>query len=153
MKSYFLPSSTSYANSGATGEEKELVSARLRLFYTFFALKEAYIKMTGEALLAGWLRELEFRGVRAPVETEEGEWGEVVRDVEVWFRGRRVEGLRVEVVGFGRDFVVALVGRGLGGEGKGEGTLLGRGMKEVSIERDVRVCADGRCGCLDDRHG
>jgi hypothetical protein len=26
--------------------------------------------------------------------------------------------------------------------------LLGEGMVEVSIERDVRPCAEGWCGCL-----
>jgi len=61
----------------------------------------------------------------------------------------RVQGLRVEVVGFGREFVVAMVGRGLDLDGQGQGALLGAGLREVDIERDVRACAEGRCGCLD----
>ncbi|KAI9819079.1 MAG: hypothetical protein M1826_001209 [Phylliscum demangeonii] len=43
-----------------------IIDAKLRRFYTFWALKEAYVKFVGEALLADWLRELEFRSVRAP---------------------------------------------------------------------------------------
>lgn len=149
----FLSSPPS-SGDGASPEDTELrlIEARLRRFYTFWALKEAYIKMTGEALLAGWLRELEFGNVIAPGVAEEGSWGEVERGVQVCFRGRKVEGLRVEVVGFGREYVVAMVGRGLDGEeeeGQGKGPWLGGGMREVDIERHVRACAEGRCGCLD----
>ncbi|CAK7562853.1 MAG: hypothetical protein SEPTF4163_000709 [Sporothrix epigloea] len=39
---------------------------RLRLFYGLWCLREAYVKMTGEALLAEWLAELEFRALRVP---------------------------------------------------------------------------------------
>ncbi|KAI5305789.1 hypothetical protein KEM55_008843, partial [Ascosphaera atra] len=42
------------------------IEYRLRLFYTYWALKEAYIKMTGEALLAPWLRDLEFVDLEVP---------------------------------------------------------------------------------------
>ncbi|KAF7508375.1 hypothetical protein GJ744_009366 [Endocarpon pusillum] len=105
MKSYVPPRSLPVGEAAG-------IAAKLRYFYTFWALKEAYIKMTGEALLAGWLRELEFRDVRVPAVAEEGRWGEVESGVQVWMQGRRIEGLRVEVVGFGREYIVALVGRG-----------------------------------------
>ncbi|CAK7244406.1 MAG: hypothetical protein STHCBS139747_005944 [Sporothrix thermara] len=39
---------------------------RLRLFYGLWCLREAYVKMTGEALLAEWLADLEFRDFRVP---------------------------------------------------------------------------------------
>lgn len=143
----YSPSPSSLSSGEHTGEEA-VVQAKLRRFYTFWALKEAYIKMTGEALLAGWLRDLEFRNVKAPLVAEEGRWGQVEAGVENWFRGQRVEGLRVEVVGFGRDYVVAMVIGGLGPQEE-EGLLLGRGMREVDIE-NVRLCAEGRCGCLGD---
>ncbi|EXJ82692.1 hypothetical protein A1O3_06506 [Capronia epimyces CBS 606.96] len=54
-------SSADTANGEAT-----LVSLKLRRFYAYWALKEAYIKMVGEGLLANWLRELEFLNVVAP---------------------------------------------------------------------------------------
>ncbi len=156
MKSYVPPPPPRSPPVG----QAEAVAAKLRYFYTFWALKEAYIKMTGEALLAGWLRELEFRQVRVPAVAEEGRWGVVEAGVQVWMGGRRVEGLRVEVVGFGREYVVAMVGRGLdgygdgGGDGKGQrGLLLGEGMEEIDIEGCLKDCAEGRCGCLDERNG
>src|SRR2546421_1918132 len=46
-------------------EEAE-TSAKLRRFYTYWSLKEAYIKMVGEGLLASWLRELEFSDIVPP---------------------------------------------------------------------------------------
>lgn len=100
--------------------------------------------MTGEALLAGWLRELEFRNVKAPDVADDGGWGKVEELVEVFFRGARVEGSRIEVVGFGRDYIVALVGRGL----DDQGMLMGRGIRKVDVEREVKACAGGSCACL-----
>ncbi|KEF52136.1 uncharacterized protein A1O9_11762 [Exophiala aquamarina CBS 119918] len=70
-------SSSSSEGRGATTEAARLRRAReneakvtqlkLRRFYAYWALKEAYIKMVGEGLLASWLKELEFLDVTAPV--------------------------------------------------------------------------------------
>jgi 4'-phosphopantetheinyl transferase len=79
-----------------SGEERTfdsdlLIDAKLRRFYTFWCFKEAYIKLDGEALLAKWIPQLEFRNVRAPRPgtvarcSTHGMWGERVGDVEVWF--------------------------------------------------------------------
>lgn len=46
--------------------EARLIELKLRRFYAYWSLKEAYIKMVGEGLLASWLRELEFLNVVAP---------------------------------------------------------------------------------------
>lgn len=68
-----------------------LIDAKLRRFYTFWCYKEAYIKLDGEALLAKWIPQLEFRNVRAPRAgtvprcSTHGTWGERVSDAEVWF--------------------------------------------------------------------
>lgn len=83
------------------------VETGLRTFYAYWALKEAYAKMTGEGLLADWLKELEFRNVNVPGKGERGGWGQAVGDVEVWLRGERVDGVRVELIGLGDDYVVA----------------------------------------------
>ncbi len=50
----------------ARAGELTQVQAKLRRFYTYWSLKEAYIKMVGEGLLASWLLELEFEDVVAP---------------------------------------------------------------------------------------
>ncbi|KAL1991275.1 hypothetical protein VTN49DRAFT_5779 [Thermomyces lanuginosus] len=136
-------------------EESEAVERGLRLFYSYWALKEAYIKMTGEALLAPWLRELEFTNVRAPepVRDKDGtRWGEPYRDVQIWLHGQRVENVRIELVAFERDFLVATAARG--GQVGAAATSTGesdpwREMQEIDIERDVAPCARGECRCAD----
>ena len=107
-----------------------IVEAKLRRFYTFWALKEAYVKMTGEALLAPWLKQVEFRNVRSPMpslssasETPplgskgdarkggerkvHGDWGEVIQDVQIWKDGHRVEDVYVELQAFEKNYIIA----------------------------------------------
>lgn len=50
----------------ARDTEARATQLKLRRFYAYWALKEAYIKMVGEGLLADWLKELEFLDVVAP---------------------------------------------------------------------------------------
>ncbi|KAL1842780.1 hypothetical protein VTJ49DRAFT_4265 [Mycothermus thermophilus] len=97
---------------------------KLRYFYAFWALREAYVKMTGEALGAPWLAELEFRGVRPsqPMEVwevkpgedddeAEGEEGiapyEVVHDMEIWFKGERLRDVNMSLRSVGQDYMIA----------------------------------------------
>ncbi|KAF2660309.1 4'-phosphopantetheinyl transferase [Lophiostoma macrostomum CBS 122681] len=105
-----------------TGERRTLTSdllidAKLRRFYTFWCYKEAYIKLDGEALLAKWIAELEFRNVRAPVEgtvarcSTLGSWGERVGDAEVWFKQRRLEDVKIEIQAFEEDFMVGVAAK------------------------------------------
>lgn len=136
-----------------------------RLFYTYWALKEAYIKMTGEALLASWLRELEFNNVIAPsptpaAESGDGVFGEPYTGVKTTLKGDVVEDVRVEVVALEHDFLFATAARGgglgadsrAGGEGEGENKNAGKDpwmpFEKLDIERDIRACATGVCNCL-----
>ncbi|KIW14840.1 hypothetical protein PV08_07625 [Exophiala spinifera] len=57
---------TSVTAQGGRGREAKTIEQKLRRFYAYWALKEAYIKMVGEGLLASWLRELEFLDVVPP---------------------------------------------------------------------------------------
>ncbi|KAI9837832.1 MAG: hypothetical protein M1819_006766 [Sarea resinae] len=103
--------------SGAMNEkesEKEVLDMKLRLFYAHWCLKEAYIKMQGEALLADWLQELEFRDVRAPRPSPPSSstlgkdaWGEVVSDFSIWRAGKKVEGVKMELCAFEERFMIA----------------------------------------------
>ncbi|KAF2842932.1 4'-phosphopantetheinyl transferase [Patellaria atrata CBS 101060] len=94
-----------------------LIDAKLRRFYTFYCHKEAYIKLTGEAMLADWLQELEFRNVRSPKPgtvarcSTHGRWGEKANDVEVWLHGRRVEDVKMEIQAFEEDFMISIAAR------------------------------------------
>ncbi|BDD63094.1 hypothetical protein MAP00_008036 [Monascus purpureus] len=147
--------------------EEEAVKSALRLFYTYWALKEAFIKMTGEALLAPWLRELEFTDVRAPERpghegsnldrsSSRSKWGVPYTGTQTWLYGKKVQEVRVEIVGFEDDYLVATAARG-GGIGADNRPVRNglisdpwRDLEEVDIERHIAPCATGRCRCLSD---
>ena len=111
-----------------------IIEAKLRRFYTFWALKEAYVKLTGEALLAPWLKQVEFRNVRSPMpsvhlplssasgtlplgskgdarnEKERrvhGDWGEVVQDVQIWKDDHRLVDVYLELQAFEKNYIIA----------------------------------------------
>lgn len=94
-----------------------LIDAKLRRFYTYWCYKEAYIKMDGEALLATWIKELEFRNVRAPKSgvvarcSTHGTWGESVNDVEVWFRRDKLDNIRMEIQAFEENFMISVAAK------------------------------------------
>ncbi|KAI9767897.1 MAG: hypothetical protein M1840_005390 [Geoglossum simile] len=92
-----------------------VVEAKLRRFYAYWCLKEAYIKMSGEALLAKWLRDLEFQNVRAPRPNQSRDagsssgFGDVIRDVEVLFKGKLVGSVSMELQAFEAQYMIATV--------------------------------------------
>lgn len=95
---------------GAT--PKEITDFKLRCFYTLWCLREAYVKMTGEALLAPWLKVLEFRNFRPPkpqqsfaASDSRADGEDVIRDVEVWFEGKRVEDANVCLRALGPNYM------------------------------------------------
>lgn len=94
-----------------------LINAKLRRFYTFWCYKEAYIKMDGEALLATWIPELEFKHVRAPVPgtplrcSTHGVWGERVSDAEAWLKHTQLNQCRVEIQAFEENFMIGVAAR------------------------------------------
>ncbi|KAL1964955.1 hypothetical protein VTN77DRAFT_6155 [Rasamsonia byssochlamydoides] len=146
---------------------QQAIKSRLRLFYAYWALKEAYIKMTGEALLAPWLRELEFTNVVAPEPSSSSSWSEPYTGVQTWLYGKKVEGVRIELVAFEKDYLVATAARG-GQFGvrrshcpREEGSTNvpnddnddddpWKDLEPVDIEKDITACARGHCHCLDD---
>jgi 4'-phosphopantetheinyl transferase len=146
------------AQDGA--RETEAVEYGLRLFYTYWALKEAYIKMTGEALLAPWLRELEFTDVVAPApapapgQGSAGGWGEPYTGIKTWLYGKRVEDVRIEVVAFEKDYIFATAARGAGlgplEESAGVSVSVDPWMhiEKLDIDKDIAPCATGVCQCV-----
>ncbi|BCS26360.1 4'-phosphopantetheinyl transferase family protein [Aspergillus puulaauensis] len=154
------------SNTTSNGSVNARAEYGYRLFYTYWALKEAYIKMTGEALLASWLRELEFNDVIAPspaptAESGDGKFGEPYTGVRTTLKRDVVEDVRVEVVALENDFLFATAARGGGlGAGSRPGGEEGEGGSEsadqdpwmpfekLDIERDIRPCATGVCNCL-----
>lgn len=105
---YQVPGAAPGLPAGATAEQ--VTDARLRCFYTLWCLREAYVKMTGEALLAPWLRVLEFRDFRPPQPTQSfgasSQGGpDVVKEHDIWFRGTKVEDANVCLRSLGPDYM------------------------------------------------
>jgi 4'-phosphopantetheinyl transferase len=105
-----------------------IIDAKLRRFYTFFCLKEAYIKLVGEGLLAPWIKECEFRNVHAPTpgSSTQGAWGgrtsggrsfvskmlntpriDEAENMEIWLNGEEVHDVITEVQAFEEDYMIA----------------------------------------------
>lgn len=72
---------------------------RMRHFYTLWCLREAYVKMTGEALLAPWLKSLEMRRFAPPEDAP-------VERTEIWFEGRRLDDVDLHLVNVLDDFII-----------------------------------------------
>jgi hypothetical protein len=113
-----------------------IIDAKLRQFYTFFCLKEAYIKLVGEGLLAPWIKECEFRNVHPPTAgtvarcSTMGSWGGKTtggrsaiqsakakrsklpiaageEEIEIWLHGEEVHDVITEVQAFEENFMIA----------------------------------------------
>ncbi|KAK3903695.1 hypothetical protein C8A05DRAFT_43119 [Staphylotrichum tortipilum] len=88
--------------------DEEVSDGRLRAFYSLWAMREAYVKLTGVALLADWLRLLEFRDFIPPRPsigwgTQEG--FDVIGDTEMYFKGVRVRDISLSLRSLGDDFM------------------------------------------------
>ena len=119
------------------GTQQEDIRAKLRHFYAHWCLKEAYVKMTGEALLASWLKDLEFRNVEVPLPGTQmqaggqagGDWGQTCGSVEIWFYGKRVTDVNLEIQAFREDYMIATASSSVKFE-------LAE-FEELDVERDV----------------
>ncbi|POR33289.1 L-aminoadipate-semialdehyde dehydrogenase-phosphopantetheinyl transferase, partial [Tolypocladium paradoxum] len=89
----------------------------LAYFYSLWCLREGYVKMTGDALLAPWLRELDLRYFAPP-----GEAPPEDRALEVWFRGKRVDDVDMRLEWLLDEYMVCTAVRwGKTPDGPGEG--------------------------------
>ncbi|RMD39523.1 hypothetical protein DV735_g5611, partial [Chaetothyriales sp. CBS 134920] len=116
-----------------------IIQARLRRFYALWALKEAYIKMVGEGLLAEWLTSLEFEN---DLKWTPGRLA--VRDIRAVLDGRLVEGVQLALVAYEDDFLFATAMRGVV-EPAGADTS----WRRLDLGLDIRPCAEGRVVCVD----
>jgi 4'-phosphopantetheinyl transferase len=94
-------------------DSDSVVDKKLRRFYAMWCLREAYVKMTGEALLAPWLKDLEISDVKAPDAASNIQdanlltRGEVVKDFEICFKGRKITDVKMELSALGPAYMVA----------------------------------------------
>ncbi|KAF4446646.1 null pigmentation [Fusarium albosuccineum] len=108
-------------NPGAVVSDRDRA---LRSFYALWCLREAYVKMTGEALLASWLGDLEMRGFAPPEDMH--------RAQEVWFRGDKVQDVDIQLVPLLDEFMVSTAVRnGDNGEGIQVGEFQALDMDQI----------------------
>jgi 4'-phosphopantetheinyl transferase len=103
---------------------ESIISFGLRLFYSYWALKEAYLKMTGEALLAPWVKTLEFKNVFPPepissvanananASLDLNQWGPIYPHVVVTRDGAELGNVRLQLQAFETDFIIATAALG-----------------------------------------
>jgi 4'-phosphopantetheinyl transferase len=117
-----------------------IIDAKMRRFYALWCVREAYIKMTGDALLAEWLRELEFRNLKIPrpnpaAADEDLTPGEVVTEFEIYVAGKRIEDVRMELRAYGRSYMVASAVR-LQPVARVEEVMFS-GYEKLDLEKDI----------------
>jgi len=115
--------------------------AKLRAFYALWALREAYVKLTGEALTASWLRDLEFKNFRPTrptagwdVPANEHEGDEVIRNFDMRMHGTKIEDVNMCLRSIGPDYMVATAVRTRNRPQDGLGWNLGP-YEEVTLEQ------------------
>ncbi|KAK8000204.1 phosphopantetheinyl transferase [Apiospora arundinis] len=114
-REFAAAASASVSAAGGPTTSEKVADAKLRAFYALWCLREAYVKMTGEALLAPWLGDLNFVKVRAPepVMAEGGAFqqgadgtGEVITAHEVTFEGDKVHDANICLRSLGPDYML-----------------------------------------------
>jgi len=122
-----------------------VVDKKLRRFYAMWCLREAYVKMTGEALLAPWLKDLEISEAQAPDAATDIQdlssltRGDVVRDFEIFFKGRTVTDVKMELSALGPAYMVA----GSLRIPKGNLDLRLGPWQQLRLEEDILAVAEG----------
>ncbi|KXJ93991.1 phosphopantetheinyl transferase [Microdochium bolleyi] len=107
--------------AGRSASSAGVIDAKLRAFYALWCYREAYVKMTGDALLATWLNDLEFRDFRAPEKggsgglsssagsasfTQVGQpESQVQRDCVILLHGQEVDDANVCLRSLGADYM------------------------------------------------
>ena len=95
-----------------SGDPQAEIAAKVRHFNLHWAMKEAYVKMTGEGLPARWIKDLEFLNVRTPRRAKElnveSEYGEAISDVEIYLYSERVRDVKLEVQAVRDDAFLAV---------------------------------------------
>ena len=122
-----------------------IIEAKVRRFYAMWCLREAYVKMTGDALLASWLKELEISDVKVPaalqgVGLDSIEEGETIDSFRIHLKDKLVTNVKMELTALGKDFMIGgaiSICSGVDGSGLKLGS-----WKALDIEKDVLAFAE-----------
>lgn len=122
---------------------KGSLEEQIRTFYAYWALKEAYVKLEGEALLADWLKETEFRNVTVPPPASSkvdvaGSDTLMKSTIEVWFRGKKQEDVGMFLKPFEDNYLIATAAKKVE-KSKFAGLPP---MKVLDLENDILPFAD-----------
>ncbi|XMA14702.1 hypothetical protein WAI453_007493 [Rhynchosporium graminicola] len=121
-----------------------VIEKQLRKFYAVWCLREAYVKMTGDALLAPWLKELEILLVNPP-NAKEGldatslEQGDRIRQFANYFQKKVVMDVTMELTPIGKHYMIA-GSIHVPEELKDERAKLGK-WQQLDFEKDVLAFA------------
>lgn len=129
------------ADMNAMKSASGTLDEQIRTFYAYWALKEAYVKLEGEALLADWLKETEFRNVTVPPPVSKADVAssEIRKStIEVWFRGERQSDVEMFLEPFEDNYLIATAAKKVK-DSKFAGLP---GMKVLDLENDVLPFAD-----------
>lgn len=115
-----------------------VIEAKLRRFYAMWCLRETYVKMTGEALLASWLKDLEISNVQTPAAKDSAdpfslEAGDVARDFKIAFKRKPVKDVNMELSALGLAYMVGGCVR--------PSAVMGKWL-ELNLETDVLDIAE-----------
>lgn len=89
-----------------------VIDKKLRMFYAMWCVRETYVKMTGEALLAPWLKDLEIKDVQPPAAAHDIrdqnslEVGESKNSFPIFFKGRRTNDVEMELTALGPHYMI-----------------------------------------------
>ena len=89
-----------------SSDQRAVTDAKLRRFFAFWCLKEAYIKLEGEGLLNPWLKEVDFRNLTCPSAADKQQFGEIVDNVEVYIREQRVEDVKLVLQAYEDNYMI-----------------------------------------------
>ncbi|QSZ32160.1 hypothetical protein DSL72_001731 [Monilinia vaccinii-corymbosi] len=126
-------------------DSNEVIDAKLRRFYAMWCLRETYVKMTGEALLAPWLKELEICDVQSPIapvthDLNSLERGQITDNFRIVFKGQEVTNVHMELAALGLHYMVGGAVRVME-----NGTKLALGpWQELNLEKDVLDVAESK---------
>lgn len=89
-----------------------VIDKKLRRFYGMWCLRETFVKMTGEALLAPWLKQLAISEVNTPrakkgvLDEESLETGETSTNFLIQLKGKLLRDVSMELTALGKSYMV-----------------------------------------------